>query len=133
MKALKLRSELASSALSPVTVDLHPVRPARRGIAPLPKRIPLACLPEDPTFDEIASAGGKVLTSDTEHEMLGRDGRSTGVTVSGEIPRVMPFEVGLPGAVTWMEDNGKWDWYTDEVSLRTEESSSSRCNPADQG
>ena len=117
MKALELRSELTSTPLPPVIVDLHPVRPARRGLAPLPKRIPVAALPNDPTFDEINTAGGTVHLNDQMHEMKGRDGSDTGVMVSGEIPRETPFEVGLPGAITWTKDeNDNWDWFTDEAS-----------------
>ena len=118
LKALQLRSELAQSTLHPVTVDLHPERPLRRGIAPLPKRIPLACLPQDPTFEEIAHMHGKVELHDEFHEMRGRNGNVTGIGVSGEIPRKIEFEIGLPGAITWMiDEEGKGGWFTDEVCL----------------
>jgi 7,8-dihydropterin-6-yl-methyl-4-(beta-D-ribofuranosyl)aminobenzene 5'-phosphate synthase len=78
----------------------------------------MAALPEDPTFEEIEASGGTVDLHDEEHDILGRDGKTTGVRVSGEVPRVHPFEKGLPGAVTWMKDeDGKGGWFTDEVSL----------------
>jgi len=111
LKALSLRSSLSLSPLPPLKVDLHPTRPIRRGIAPPPKYIPSAQLPEDPTFDEIISAGGKVDSHDEEHEIIGRDGGMSGVGVSGEIKRVTPLEKGIPGAVTWMKDEhgGKKD------------------------
>lgn len=66
----------------------------------------------DPTFDEITAANGKVEKHAEAHEM-----GSSGVHVSGEIPRVHAFEKGLKGAVTWMEENGVGDWYTDEKLL----------------
>lgn len=133
LKALELRQSSSSSfssssnslgpldtldPLNALPVDLHPERPIRRGIAPPPKRIPIAVLPADPTFEQIESAGGRVQLSDEPHDVIGRDGCSTGVRVSGEIPRVEPFERGLVGAVTWMKDeNGDEGWFTDEVSV----------------
>jgi 7,8-dihydropterin-6-yl-methyl-4-(beta-D-ribofuranosyl)aminobenzene 5'-phosphate synthase len=135
LKALELRQSSSSSSsfsssssslgpldtldpLNALPVDLHPERPIRRGIAPPPKRIPIAVLPADPTFEQIDSAGGAVRLSDQPHDIIGRDGGSTGVRVSGEIPRVEPFERGLVGAVTWMKDeNGEEGWFTDEVSV----------------
>ena len=118
LKALDLRKVLSPGPLQPIPVDLHPNRPIRRGIAPPPKRIPIANLPIDPTFEEINGAGGRVDLHDEDHEIVGRDGKATGVGVSGEIKRTTPFEVGLPGAVTWMEEDGKGGWFTDEVSMR---------------
>lgn len=114
LKVLGLRRHI-SPDLPPVTLDLHPERPIRRGIAPPPKKIPIIALPPDPTFAELEVAGGRVDLRDDDHEIIGRDGCSTGVGVSGEIKRVVPYEVGLPGAVTWMEENGEAGWFTDEV------------------
>jgi 7,8-dihydropterin-6-yl-methyl-4-(beta-D-ribofuranosyl)aminobenzene 5'-phosphate synthase len=112
-----MRAEMSSSPLPPITVDLHPERPLRRGIAPPPKKIPIVALPPDPTFEEIEAAGGKLDLRSDDHDIRGRDGQSTGVRVSGEIKRVTSFEAGLPGAVTWMVDeNGEGGWFTDEVS-----------------
>lgn len=115
LKALELRRAVQPD-LPPVTVDLHPERPLRRGIAPPPKKIPTVALPPDPTFAELEQLGGRVDLRNEDHEIMGRDGQSSGVGVSGEIKRVTPFEVGLPGAVTWMKDeNGDGGWFTDEV------------------
>lgn len=64
------------------------------------------------------SENGRVELHPEEHEMIGRDGASTGVGVSGEIKRRFGFEVGLPGAITWMEkEDGEDGWVSDEVSL----------------
>ena len=117
VRALEMRKEMSSTPLPPLTVDLHPERPLRRGIAPPPKKIPIVALPPDPTLEEIEAAGGNVDLRTDDHEIRGRDGQNTGVGVSGEIKRVTPFEVGLPGAVTWMKDeDGEGGWFTDEVS-----------------
>ncbi|ORY22515.1 beta-lactamase-like protein [Naematelia encephala] len=117
LKALELRAAASSTRLSKIPVDLHPDRPIRRGIAPLPKRIPLVALEPDPTFEEIEAAGGRVDLHDEYHEIQ-VGGSKSGIGVSGEIPRRVGFEVGLPGAITWMnagDQPGEEDgWFTDE-------------------
>lgn len=118
MKALSLRSSLSPSPLPPLKLDLHPIRPSRRAVAPPPKYSPILQLPVDPTFAELKFAVGKVDLHDEAHEILGRDGKRSGVGVSGEIPRQFPFERGLPGALTWMKDEeGKEGWFTDDVRI----------------
>jgi 7,8-dihydropterin-6-yl-methyl-4-(beta-D-ribofuranosyl)aminobenzene 5'-phosphate synthase len=115
-----MRALQSKEPLPPLTVDLHPDRPLRRGIAPPPKKIPAIALPPDPQFDELEAKGGKLDLRRDYHEIIGRDGLATGVGVSGEIPRVTPFEVGLPGAVTWMiDETNQGGWFTDEVCGRT--------------
>lgn len=108
-----MRSEQATTPLPPLPVDLHPDRPIRRGLAPPPKFIPMTNWGPDPTFDEITAAGGKVVLQTEGHEVTTERG-ATGVFVSGEIPRVHPYERGLRGAVTWMEEDGVGEWITDE-------------------
>jgi len=122
VRALEMRTEQASLngvTLPALPVDLHPDRPIRRGLAPPPKFVPITNWGPDPTFDEIAAANGKVDLHAEPHEISGADGASTGVFVSGEIPRVHAYERGLRGAVTWMEEDGKGEWITDEM-LRDE-------------
>ncbi|KAG8938901.1 hypothetical protein FRC03_006812 [Tulasnella sp. 419] len=83
-----------------ITVDLHPSRPIARGIAPPPllKRV-VGRLPEDPTFEEINEAGGKVITSNSGHCIAGDT-----VYVSGEIPRKCEWEAeGLIGGARWVK------------------------------
>ncbi|KAF8444695.1 hypothetical protein L210DRAFT_3731696 [Boletus edulis BED1] len=62
-------------------------------------------LPDDPTFEQIENAGGKVRTS--------RDGHTVAegtVYVSGEIPRALtPYEGGLLGGMRFREERG---WMT---------------------
>jgi 7,8-dihydropterin-6-yl-methyl-4-(beta-D-ribofuranosyl)aminobenzene 5'-phosphate synthase len=67
----------------------------------------VSALPIDPSFEEIASAGGTVETHAKGHAVAGGT-----VWVSGEIPRVSTFEEGIFGGRTWTEDNG---WVKDEV------------------
>jgi 7,8-dihydropterin-6-yl-methyl-4-(beta-D-ribofuranosyl)aminobenzene 5'-phosphate synthase len=68
-------------------------------------------LPDDPSFQEIESAGGVIEKHAEGHAVAGG-----GVWVSGEIPRVTSFEGGIPGAMRWVaEDGGKW--IKDEVRL----------------
>ncbi|GMK55613.1 hypothetical protein CspeluHIS016_0206690 [Cutaneotrichosporon spelunceum] len=117
LRALELRTAQASSrgqTLPPLSVDVHPDRPIRRGIAPAPARIPVTNWLPDPSFEEIGERNGRADTHADAHE-IAVSGPS-GVFVSGEIPRVHPWERGLRGAVTWMEDGG---WCTDEM-LRDE-------------
>ncbi|EME42773.1 hypothetical protein DOTSEDRAFT_73530 [Dothistroma septosporum NZE10] len=79
---------VAGSLLPPVIVDLHPDRPMYSGIK-VPD-IPPFSMEADPTFEEIEGVGGKVVKSDQPHTVL-----SDMFLVSGEIPRVTPYEKGL--------------------------------------
>ncbi|WWC68609.1 uncharacterized protein I206_102539 [Kwoniella pini CBS 10737] len=101
-----------------VQVDLHPNRPIRRGISRPPDYIPICTLPTDPTFEEIEQRGGKVELNDKPHEILNKKGIRTGIGISGEINRVTSFEVGLPGALTWMKDEiGEEGWFNDHLIM----------------
>jgi 7,8-dihydropterin-6-yl-methyl-4-(beta-D-ribofuranosyl)aminobenzene 5'-phosphate synthase len=75
---------------APVVVDLHPERPDQRGL--LGPTGVLAMLPDEPTFEAIADAGGRVEVHDEPH--LHADGRFFG---SGAIPRRTSYETGLAG------------------------------------
>lgn len=115
--ALSLRSALSAVPLPPVKIDLHPARPLRIGIKPPPRNVVVGCLPPDPTFEQLEALGGRVDLHAEAHEIVGRDGGGTGVSVSGEVPRVTGFEVGLPGAVTWVvNERGEGAWVDDPVS-----------------
>jgi 7,8-dihydropterin-6-yl-methyl-4-(beta-D-ribofuranosyl)aminobenzene 5'-phosphate synthase len=109
------QAAVSGKSLQPLTVDLHPDRPLRRGLAPPPKFVPITNWSPDPTFEEVSAAGGRVDLRAEAHEILA-GGVGTGVHVSGEIPRVIPFERGLVGAVTWMveDEGGSGEWITDE-------------------
>lgn len=99
----------AQGATKPLKLDLHPDRPIRRGLAPGPKYVPITNWLPDPSFNEMRALNGEPDLRADGHEIKTADGRGTGVYVSGEIPRVHPFERGLPGAVTWMLNEGEAD------------------------
>jgi 7,8-dihydropterin-6-yl-methyl-4-(beta-D-ribofuranosyl)aminobenzene 5'-phosphate synthase len=80
----------------PLVVDLHPDRPDRRGVL-LPTG-PMALLQEEPTFEAIQAAGGRIETHDEAHVLCG--GYFFG---SGEIERSTSYETGLVGHHTFRE------------------------------
>lgn len=86
---------------------MHPSRPTARGIAPPPSGKVICQLPRDPTFEEIEAHGGIVEIHREGHAVAGGT-----VWVSGEIPRVTPFEGGLIGGVRFIPSNdgtpGNW-------------------------
>lgn len=88
-----------------LVADLHPDRPAYRGFA-LPEHI--ISFEADPTFDEIEVAGASVDKRSEPHTVL-----NDFFLVSGEIPRVTPYETGLKNAVRYDPDEN--DWFSDEV------------------
>lgn len=97
-------------------VDLHPDRPIARGIAiPPTYETVIGRLPEDPTFELIEAAGGFVEKHAEGHAIA--DGT---VYVSGVIPRVTPFEEGLPGGVRFVEEDGKCGRWTSEPVCRAQ-------------
>ncbi|CAK7213912.1 hypothetical protein SCUCBS95973_001959 [Sporothrix curviconia] len=88
-------------ALKKVVVDLHPDRPDFRGVQ-FPGRSPIS-LEADPTLDAITAAGGIVETHDEAHTV------SNGFFwVSGEIPRLTPYEGGIKGAVRYVAATNTW-------------------------
>ncbi|KAJ5377671.1 uncharacterized protein N7496_005080 [Penicillium cataractarum] len=88
-----------------LVVDLHPDRPVYRGIA-LPEHI--ISLEADPTFDELTDAGAVVSKSSEAHTIL-----DDMFLISGEIPRLTPYETGLKNAVRY--DPEENDWFSDEL------------------
>jgi 7,8-dihydropterin-6-yl-methyl-4-(beta-D-ribofuranosyl)aminobenzene 5'-phosphate synthase len=85
-----------------VTVGLHPNRPEYRGsIGPLGKPISLQA---DPTFEEIEGAGANVVKSSEAYTIL-----EDTFLVSGEIPRVTTYEIGMPRGVRFVKANGAWE------------------------
>jgi 7,8-dihydropterin-6-yl-methyl-4-(beta-D-ribofuranosyl)aminobenzene 5'-phosphate synthase len=94
----------ASGNAGKVKVDLHPARPAYRGMQP--PGFPVVSLEADPTFEAIEAAGGEVIKSDQTHVV------GEGMfAVSGEIPRVTEYEPGLRFGVRYVEGKG---WEKDE-------------------
>jgi 7,8-dihydropterin-6-yl-methyl-4-(beta-D-ribofuranosyl)aminobenzene 5'-phosphate synthase len=99
LKAISMINEAKGTKTIPV--DLHPSRPTYRGIqGPFGP----VSLEADPTFEEIEAAGGQVLKNDQPHAIL-----DDSFLVSGEIPRVTPYEVGLARAIRFYPESGKWE------------------------
>jgi 7,8-dihydropterin-6-yl-methyl-4-(beta-D-ribofuranosyl)aminobenzene 5'-phosphate synthase len=92
----------ARAGRPPLLVDLHPDRPDRRGIlAPVGR---FAMLPPEPTFAEIAAAGGEITKHADVHAVAG------GLFLSsGDIPRTTEYEIGLGGHYTWRDGRGASD------------------------
>ncbi|KAI0029437.1 beta-lactamase-like protein [Vararia minispora EC-137] len=108
---LRARSFSSAAAAPPCVVDVHPDRPLARGIKPPQLGRVLCRLPADPTLDELTQAGATVEMHAAPHGVAGGT-----VWVSGEIPRVTPFEEGLIGGVRWREGGG----WVDEPNLMDE-------------
>lgn len=87
-----------------LVIDLHPDRPVYRGMVAAQTVVSLEA---DPTFEEISGAGAVIEKSSEAHTIL-----DDMFLVSGEIPRVTPYETGLKGAVRFDPDTK--DWYSDE-------------------
>ncbi|KAH8078045.1 beta-lactamase-like protein [Cristinia sonorae] len=94
-----------------VVVDLHPDRPIARGIAPGGPTKVIGQLATDPRFEEIEELDGFIEKHSKEH-LVAEDT----VYVSGEIPRVTPWEQGLLGAVRWVgdEESKRGEWVEEE-------------------
>ncbi|KAJ5726333.1 uncharacterized protein N7483_007690 [Penicillium malachiteum] len=109
LRAIRMIKEAKSAQgrTDDLIVDLHPDRPVYRGIA-FPQM--LVSLEADPTFEEISDAGGIIEKHSEAHTIL-----DDMFLVSGEIPRVTPYETGLKGAVRF--DPGTKDWYSDELII----------------
>jgi 7,8-dihydropterin-6-yl-methyl-4-(beta-D-ribofuranosyl)aminobenzene 5'-phosphate synthase len=92
----------AAAGLTPPIVDLHPDRPDQRGIL-LPSGL-MIMLPKEPSFEDIARAGGTIAASKEPHAICG--GFFFG---SGTINRVTDYETGLAGHHTFRGDEGRPD------------------------
>ncbi|KAH9851472.1 beta-lactamase-like protein [Lenzites betulinus] len=103
-----LRHRAAQTPARACVADVHPDRPVARGIRSR-TGIVVGRLPSDPTRADIEAAGGVVEEHAEGHAVAGG-----AVWVSGEIKRVTHFECGLPGAVRWVEKEGKGGWESEE-------------------
>ena len=100
------KKDSADANLPTVQVDLHPARPDLRGMQP--PEMPVISFQADPSFDEIEKLGAIVKQSDQPHTVL-----DDMFLVSGEIPRVAPYEKGLAFGVRY--DRGKGEWEDDTM------------------
>ncbi len=92
----------AAAGHPPPVIDLHPARPDQRGVM-LPSGV-LMMLPEEPGFDDMAAAGGMIVTHDQPHSLC--EGFFFG---SGEIARSTSYEEGLAGHHSFYGDEGRPD------------------------
>jgi 7,8-dihydropterin-6-yl-methyl-4-(beta-D-ribofuranosyl)aminobenzene 5'-phosphate synthase len=87
----------SAAGLGRPIVDLHPNRPDQRGVL-LPSGV-MFLLPQEPTFDAVAQAGGRIVRHDDAHAVCGGFFFS-----SGAIERVTDYETGLVGHHSWQGD-----------------------------
>jgi len=97
-----IRQARAEAGLARPIVDLHPERPDQRGIL-LPSGV-MVMLPLEPTFEEIAQAGGEIAAHDEAHPIC--QGFFFG---SGAIDRATEYETGLAGHHTFRGESGAPD------------------------
>ncbi|TKA74722.1 hypothetical protein B0A55_04044 [Friedmanniomyces simplex] len=97
---LKVLEMAGAAGAKRISVDLHPNRPDYRGIMAMEP----VSLEADPTFEEIEKAGGKVEKHGEAHGVL-----DNYFLVSGEIPRVTEYELGLKRGIRFITETGKWE------------------------
>ncbi|GLA70810.1 hypothetical protein AtubIFM55763_000984 [Aspergillus tubingensis] len=83
-----------------VVVDVHPDRPAFRGVQ---ADQPIS-LEADPSFEELETAGATLLKSDKPHTVL-----DDFFLVSGEIPRKTSYEDGIHGGLRFNDSTAQWE------------------------
>lgn len=83
-----------------VVVDVHPDRPAYRGVQ---ADQPIS-LEADPSFEELEAAGATLLKSDQPHTVL-----DDFFLVSGEIPRKTNYEDGIYGGLRFNDSTARWE------------------------
>ena len=88
-----------------LVINVHPDRPAYRGIATSEH---IVSLEADPSFEEISATGAVLKKHSQAHTVL-----DDMFLISGEIPRLTSYEVGLKHAVRF--DPEELDWYSDEI------------------
>ncbi|KAK0264290.1 hypothetical protein LTS09_001768 [Friedmanniomyces endolithicus] len=97
---LKVLEMAGAAGAKSISVDLHPDRPDYRGFMAM---APIS-MEADPTFEEIEKAGGKVEKHGEAHGVL-----ENYFMVSGEIPRVTKYELGLKRGIRFVKATGKWE------------------------
>ncbi|CZR52678.1 uncharacterized protein PAC_02555 [Phialocephala subalpina] len=104
LKAIQMITTASSSAtgqVSPLAIDLHPSRPTYRGF--MAGTTPIS-MQADPSFSEMTSLGASISKNSETHTVL-----DDMFLVSGEIPRVTPYETGIKGGIRFEEDKGVWE------------------------
>ncbi|KAK8140236.1 hypothetical protein PG984_000302 [Apiospora sp. TS-2023a] len=114
VSAVKMISEAAAVAAKtqknaqlpppvPVVVDVHPNRPAFRGVMIPTTQEPIS-LQADPTIQELREAGAEVRSESEAHTVL-----DDMFLVSGAIPRETDYEGGIRGGIAFDETSGAWE------------------------
>lgn len=101
INAAKAANSPVDCSHTSIPVDLHPDRPDYRGM--LTPTGAIVSLEADPTFAAIEAAGGRVVTSAETHSVL--DGF---FLTSGGIPRRTDYEVGIRGALRFVDASQTW-------------------------
>lgn len=96
----KSNLQLQSGNNAALVVDLHPSRPDYRRVKIGTESISLEA---DPTFAEIEAAGATIVKNSTPHTLL-----DDFFLISGEIPRVTPYEIGLKNGIRFHESTKSW-------------------------
>jgi 7,8-dihydropterin-6-yl-methyl-4-(beta-D-ribofuranosyl)aminobenzene 5'-phosphate synthase len=97
---IKEAKKAEAAAASGLVVNLHPDRPEYRGL--VTGEAPFS-LPADPSFEETKTAGATVQTSKETHTVL-----DNMFLISGEIPRLTPYESGIKHGVRYIGSENKW-------------------------
>ncbi|KAF9895202.1 hypothetical protein FE257_000104 [Aspergillus nanangensis] len=84
----------------PVYMDVHPNRPAFRGVQ---ADRPIS-LEADPSFEELEAARATLIKSDQPHTVL-----DAFFLVSGEVPRQTTYEDGIYGGLRFNSSTGQWE------------------------
>lgn len=100
IRMIKDAKEHSGKPHSPLIVDLHPNRPTYRGFM-ITEPISLEA---DPTFDEISEAGASIQKNADEHTVL-----DDMFLISGMIPRVTPYEIGIRNGLRFNGETGSWE------------------------
>nr|POE79598.1 7,8-dihydropterin-6-methyl-4-(beta-d-ribofuranosyl)-aminobenzene-5'-phosphate synthase [Quercus suber] len=99
LEAKEQRHAGGEEAAPGLVVDLHPDRPAFRGVM----SVQPVSLEADPTFEAISKAGAQVKLESQAHAVL-----ENMFLVSGEIPRVTEYEKGLNRGIRFLADRQEW-------------------------
>jgi 7,8-dihydropterin-6-yl-methyl-4-(beta-D-ribofuranosyl)aminobenzene 5'-phosphate synthase len=83
-----------------IIMDLHPARPDYRGFMIAEQPVSMEA---DPTFEELQSAGARIQKSSIAHTVL-----DDMFLISGEIPRVTPYETGLRNSIRFDKSTNLW-------------------------
>ncbi|OGM48990.1 hypothetical protein ABOM_003143 [Aspergillus bombycis] len=99
-RAIELITQNSGKRGKGPVVDVHPDRPAFRGVQ---ADRPIS-LEADPSFEELEAAGGRILKSHQPHTAL-----DDFFLVSGEIPRETSYEDGIYGGLRYNETTKQWE------------------------